>query len=120
MKHSIIPAALVIVSFLVTFTVLSWQEGRHPLGTTALHARTAGRPGRTPVLQPLTSGASHSPWATRSLVPAPKTAALARPIEPAVPEEVPTPAAEIASDPIDASDYLAERARAASYSSRTR
>lgn len=119
MKRSIIPVALVIVSFLVTFSILSWQEGRWPLGRTAIHMSTPGRPERTRVIQPLTPEPSRSPWTTTSPAPAPKTAAVTHSPEAAASEETP-PAGPVASNPVDAADYLAERAREASHSARTR
>ncbi len=78
----------------------------------------ARHPESTGVLELLTPVPSPSPWTSSPSVPPTKTAAVATTLEMAVGEE--TPPAPLTSSPVEASDYLAERAREATHSTRAR
>ena len=121
MRHRVIPAALAVVSFLVTFTILSWQEGRWPLGKAAAHSIEAGPARKAAVVPAMPPQANRSSWSTarprlpRPAYPAADFAgatriALVRTQRPAAQEESSVPA-DAPAAPASAGEYLAERAR---------
>jgi hypothetical protein len=109
MIHRLIPAILASVSFLVTYTVRSWHEGRWPLGAVAIHADIS---------------ASRQPSAARSMAIAAPPLKSAAPLGWVLPpktilsHETLMPAAEPAVATADAPAYPGEMAREANHSSR--
>ncbi len=108
-KDRMIPVALAIASFLVTFAILSWHEGRWPLGTPAVHAGVTSRLEKAGAPAQPTPPSRGSSWT-----------ATAPPIETAAEEAAPAPSDESALAPVDATGYLAERSRETDHSSRAR
>lgn len=125
-RQRLIPAVLAISSFLVTFTILSWQHARWPFAKPPTHAGEAAvrpvpatsheRPTLArPSLRPMRVKSSTGPAPSLA---APKAITLARTADPAVGEESSATPVEPAITPVGSAEYFAERDRESLHSAR--